>query len=93
MWKGHLGHTDAIASRRDGRVQVGQGLRVIEPGNFRHDAIELVKDPIRFRDEGFAAARASPRHSSACSRRASWRHERAILQAAGTPASSDSRSK
>ncbi|MPN08650.1 hypothetical protein SDC9_155935 [bioreactor metagenome] len=48
----HLGHADAVASRRDGCVQVGQRLRVIEPGDFRHHAIEQVKDAIRFRDEG-----------------------------------------
>ncbi|KWT79668.1 hypothetical protein APY03_5068 [Variovorax sp. WDL1] len=48
----HFGHAHAIAPRRDGRVQVGQRLRVIEPVNFRHHAVEQVKDAIRLRDEG-----------------------------------------
>ncbi|KWT98633.1 hypothetical protein APY03_0275 [Variovorax sp. WDL1] len=48
----HFGHADAVASRRDGGVQVGQRLAVIEPGDFRHHAIEQVKDAIRLRDEG-----------------------------------------
>jgi hypothetical protein len=48
----HFGHADAVAPRRDGGVQVGQRLAVIEPGDFRHHAIEQVEDAIRFRDEG-----------------------------------------
>ncbi len=49
------------------------------------------RDP--FPRRRLAAARASPRHSSACSRRASWLHERGILPAAGKAASGDSRSR
>src|SRR3546814_12173791 len=43
----------------------------------------------RFPRRRLAAARASPRHSSACSRRASWLHVRGIPPAAGTPARSE----
>jgi hypothetical protein len=55
----HLGHAHAVAPRRDGGVQVGQRLAVIEPGDFRHHAIEQVEDAIRFRDEGFSRSRQS----------------------------------
>ncbi len=50
--EGHFGHANAVAARRDGGVQVGQRLAVIEPRDFRHHAIEQVKDAIRFRHEG-----------------------------------------
>ncbi len=52
MWNGTSGTPDAVAPRRHGGVQVGQRLRVIEPGDFRHHAIEQVEHAIRFRHEG-----------------------------------------
>ena len=48
----HFGNADAVAARRDGRMQVGQRLAVIKPGDLRHHAIEQVEDAIRFSDEG-----------------------------------------
>jgi hypothetical protein len=53
---GH-GHADSAASRwwRAGRSASG----VIEPGDFRHHAIEQVEDAIRFRHEGSSRSRQS----------------------------------
>lgn len=50
--KRHFGHVYAVAPRRDGRVQIGQRLHVIEPGDFRHHAIEQIEHAIGFRHEG-----------------------------------------
>jgi hypothetical protein len=52
----HLGHADAVAPRRDGGVQVGQRLAVVQPGNLRRHAIEQVEDAIGFRHEGIEPA-------------------------------------
>ncbi len=59
----HFGHAHAVASCRDGRVQIGQRFSVIEPGDFRHHAIEQVEDAIGFRDEGIEPA--TPVHAIA----------------------------
>ena len=44
-------------------MQVGQRLGVIEPGDFRHHAIEQVEDTIGFRHEGIEAT--APVHAIA----------------------------
>ncbi len=48
----YLGHGQPVAPRGHGGVQVGQRLRVIEPGDFWHHAIEQVEHAIGFRHEG-----------------------------------------
>ena len=47
-----FGHADAVALRRDGRVQVSQGLGVIEPPAFRHEAIDELEDAVCAVNEG-----------------------------------------
>lgn len=47
-----LQHPQVVAARRDGRVQIGQRRGIVQPGDFRHHAIEQVKDAIGFRHEG-----------------------------------------
>jgi len=59
----HLRHRQPVAPRRNRGVQVGQRLGVIEPGDFRHDAIEQVEHPIGFRHEGIEPA--TPVHAVA----------------------------
>ncbi len=49
----HVGHADAVAPRGHRGVQVGQCLRVIQPGNLWLDAVEQVEHSIRFSHEGF----------------------------------------
>ena len=43
---------DAVASRRNGRVQVGQRFVVIEPVELRHHAHEQIEDAFDLRDKG-----------------------------------------
>jgi hypothetical protein len=42
----HLGHADPLAAGRDAGVQVGQGLRVIEPPALGHEALNELQDAI-----------------------------------------------
>ena len=54
--KRYLGHAYLVITRRDSRVQVGQHLTVIQPGDFGHHAIEQIKHATGFRHEGFQSA-------------------------------------
>ena len=46
-----LGHADAIALGRDCRVQKCQRLDVVEPGAFRHEGFDELKDTVGAVDE------------------------------------------
>ena len=46
-----LGHADALLPGRDGRVQVGQRVAVIEPGDLRHEALDQLEDAVGPIDE------------------------------------------
>ena len=41
-----LGNTDSMPFRRDGRMQVGQRLGIIEPRAFRHESVDEVEDAV-----------------------------------------------
>ena len=53
-----LGHADALRTGRDGRVQVGQRVAVIEPGHLGHEALDQLQDAVGPIDE---AAQQLPR--------------------------------
>ena len=46
-----LGHADALAPGRNGRMEVGQGLGVREPGDFRHEPVEQIDQPVGAADK------------------------------------------
>ena len=46
-----LGHPNAVALRRQTGVQICQRLRVIQPGAFRHKALDQLQHPIGAVDE------------------------------------------
>ena len=48
----HLRHADALAPRRNCRMQVGQGLFIGEPGDFRHEPVEQIGQPVGAADKG-----------------------------------------
>ncbi len=41
-----LGHADALRTGRDGRVQVGQRVAVVEPGHLGHEPLDQLQDAI-----------------------------------------------
>src|SRR3546814_10199332 len=41
-----LGYANAVPLGRDGRVQVGQRLAIIEPGAFRYEGVDELEDAI-----------------------------------------------
>ena len=46
-----LGDADALALGRDGRMKIGQRLRIIEPIDLRHEALEELQHAIGAVDE------------------------------------------
>jgi hypothetical protein len=46
-----FGHADAVPFGRDGRMEIGQRLAVIEPAAFRHEAVEQRQHAIGAVDE------------------------------------------
>lgn len=48
----YFGYAEPVTPRRNRRVQAGQRVVVIEPGDFRHHAIEQIEHAIGFSHEG-----------------------------------------